>query len=240
MICLYRTLDSTQDEIKRIRKAGMAYPDFGIVRALEQTKGRGRYDRQWLSEAEKNALFSFGYAHHTPLRDAYRLYQMAAVALAEALQARKVNAVIKFPNDILVKGKKIAGILIENMVREGHIYYSIAGVGLNVNQEHFPRELQAVSVLQLTGKYSLPEDWMEDIVSRFRLLRKATAEEIQQKYLYYWQFKGTKKGILDTGGRPVPVKQWLWETEALHVISHEDRHLHLPARSLKLYGENEF
>ncbi|NPA45701.1 MAG: biotin--[acetyl-CoA-carboxylase] ligase [Chlorobi bacterium] len=217
MICLIPKTGSTQDEIKRIIRSGTAYPDFGVVRALEQTGGRGRFGRSWVADGKDNALFSFGFHHRLPAGRSFLLYQLAAVSVVEALRPKGIDAVIKYPNDILCEGRKLAGILLENQLQGNIIRYTVAGIGLNVNQTDFPPGLNAVSIRMITGHKTSVTDWIEDIGARFRENMQGDDDEIQEKYLYYWMFEGPKKGIITVAGKRVEVAGWSWKGEQVIV-----------------------
>lgn len=101
------------------------------VRALHQTAGRGRFNRNWISPADRGLALSvlIGAAGITP--ETVTLFTPAtALAVAEALAERGLPAMVKWPNDVLVRGRKIAGILAERDQRSGAI---VIGIGLNVN-----------------------------------------------------------------------------------------------------------
>lgn len=117
------TLPSTNDYARRLTAGD-------VVRAREQTAGRGQYGRSWVSPADSGVWLSAVVSPPAELCRPVVLTAWAAVAVAEAVRPL-VNRqpAVKWPNDLLVKGKKIAGVLIE---RQGATV--IAGVGLNVRQ----------------------------------------------------------------------------------------------------------
>jgi BirA family transcriptional regulator, biotin operon repressor / biotin---[acetyl-CoA-carboxylase] ligase len=123
-----------------------------VVMAYEQTAGRGQRGNYWFSGAGLNLTFT------VILRPSFLqpssqfvLNQMVSVALINYLKSIGIEAVIKWPNDILVDEQKIAGILIENVLRGEMIESSAVGIGLNVNQDVFPVDLKASSILRETG-----------------------------------------------------------------------------------------
>lgn len=218
MICLYRQLDSTQDELKRLLAAGVEVPPGGVIQAWHQTAGRGRYGRRWTDAQGHNALFSFWLAPHLPYDRSFLLYQTAAVAMAEALNAEGIEAIIKFPNDLLWKGLKLGGILIENTMRKNEIVRSIVGIGLNVNQTVFPAELQAVSVRMITGRFTPPEAWTGLLMRSFENWWNRSARDIQARYLYYWQFKGPKTAAEVPGKGTVKINDSFWSAQKWYII----------------------
>ena len=127
-----------------------------MVVAEEQTGGKGRLGRKWSSAKYKGLFFTL--ILYPPLipSEANVLTLMTAVAVAEAIRNETGVAVgIKWPNDLLVDGKKICGILVELSAEMERINYMVVGVGVNVNQEEsdFPEEvrLSATSLKAHTG-----------------------------------------------------------------------------------------
>ena len=116
----HRLADSTNERAKALAAAGA--PHGTLVTATEQTAGRGRQGRSWLAEAGAAVLMSVVLR---PPPEALPL--AAAVAVAEAVPA---ETAIKWPNDVLVGGRKLAGILVEGRPQEGWV---VLGIGLNVS-----------------------------------------------------------------------------------------------------------
>src|ERR1700752_298971 len=114
-------------------------PEGSAVLAKFQTKGKGQFGTQWESEKEKNILASFVfYPGFLEPKELFMLNQAIALGVYDCVkQVVKKKVSVKWPNDIYVGDKKIAGILIENSITFSDVNYSIAGVGLNVNQEKF-------------------------------------------------------------------------------------------------------
>ena len=125
-----------------------------VVWADQQEKGKGLKGSIWQSEAAKNLTFSFMLKHSIEIKDQFLLNKMVALGLKNFLDSLSVGKVaVKWPNDLLVDQKKIAGTLIENSVSGNLINYSIIGIGLNVNQLKFPDfERKATSIALLSGK----------------------------------------------------------------------------------------
>lgn len=132
----HRVVDSTNERAKALAAAGA--PHGTLVTAGEQTAGRGRQGRSWLAEAGTAVLMSVVLR---PPPEALPL--AAAVAVAEAVPA---EAAIKWPNDVLVDGRKLAGILVEGRPQEGWV---VLGIGLNVGG--FPAELGEIAAALPAG-----------------------------------------------------------------------------------------
>jgi BirA family transcriptional regulator, biotin operon repressor / biotin---[acetyl-CoA-carboxylase] ligase len=130
------------------------------VYALNQTQGRGQKGNQWFSEPEKNLLFSLSFVpDKLNVRNQFILSQRIALTVSYFLDKILPGTRIKWPNDIYFQSHKLGGILIENQLRGTEIALSIIGIGLNINQEDFPKELSnPVSIFQIQGvKYDLHE-----------------------------------------------------------------------------------
>ena len=133
----FRLTDSTNERARALAAAGA--PHGTVVTADEQSAGRGRQGRVWTAPSKSAVLMSVVLRE---LSDTLPL--TAAVAVCEALP---VEARIKWPNDVWIDGRKVAGILVEGRPQEG---WAVLGIGLNVATERFPTELNATS-LRLSG-----------------------------------------------------------------------------------------
>jgi BirA family biotin operon repressor/biotin-[acetyl-CoA-carboxylase] ligase len=134
-----RQTDSTNERARELALGGA--PHGTLVTADEQSAGRGRQGRVWSAPARSAVLMSLVLRD---LREALPL--AAAVAVCEALP---VQAAIKWPNDVWVGGRKVAGILVEGRPQEG---WAVLGVGLNVATEEFPAALRSTATsLHLEG-----------------------------------------------------------------------------------------
>ena len=111
-----------------------------VIRANEQTNGRGHGSNSWESEPEKNLTFSLVLCpQFIEPSGQFLLTKIISIAITKVLLNKLPtdDITIKWPNDIYIGNKKIAGILIQNLIRGHTIGYSIVGIGLNVNQEIF-------------------------------------------------------------------------------------------------------
>ncbi|MGB0366774.1 MAG: biotin--[acetyl-CoA-carboxylase] ligase [Flavobacteriaceae bacterium] len=145
------TIDSTNLALKRKYHKGLA-KHGDVLWALDQVKGKGQRDSQWVSEPNKNLTFSiFLSQEKLMLRSVFVLNCWVALAVKNSLTSLNIPSVsIKWPNDILSENKKLCGILIENLYQgEKHIA-SIVGIGLNVNQINF-FDLTKASSMQLSA-----------------------------------------------------------------------------------------
>ena len=115
-----------------------------------QTFGRGQLGTTWVSEQGKNLTLSLLINFNNfKIQDQFYLSMAVSLGLISALRHFvSVSLKIKWPNDILAEKDKIAGILIENILKSATINYAVIGIGLNVNQEKFPADIENVTSLK--------------------------------------------------------------------------------------------
>jgi BirA family biotin operon repressor/biotin-[acetyl-CoA-carboxylase] ligase len=150
----FTELDSTNSHARRL--AEQRAQEGEVVIAESQTHGRGRLGRRWVSPPYVNLYLSVILRPTLPPIDAPQITLMAAVALADALAAFiPVLPAIKWPNDILAGGKKVAGVLTESACHGERIDFVILGIGVNINYpvESMPDAIQkrATSMISFTG-----------------------------------------------------------------------------------------
>ncbi|MDT8336407.1 MAG: biotin--[acetyl-CoA-carboxylase] ligase, partial [Candidatus Izemoplasmatales bacterium] len=131
-IISFDIIDSTNDYIKKHLES---LSHGAIVTASQQSKGRGRLNNTWQSPLG-NLYFSFILKQNTKQEDLFSLQIKVSLALIKLLEVYNVTSKIKYPNDVLVNNKKIAGILIETSGYT-NIESIIIGIGLNLNQIDF-------------------------------------------------------------------------------------------------------
>lgn len=150
-------LESTKSTNDNAARLICELDNLSVVAAKSQSEGRGQGDHKWHSAPGENILASFvlKYPPLTPPPSGQTLLltEVVTMAVREYILSRGVNSQIKWFNDILVEGRKICGILIENSFTGGAMTHTIAGIGLNINETDFPEDLpNPVSLKQLTGK----------------------------------------------------------------------------------------
>ncbi|MCP8968779.1 biotin--[acetyl-CoA-carboxylase] ligase [Ectobacillus ponti] len=140
------TVDSTQKIAARLAFEGA--PEGTVVVAEEQTAGRGRLSRIWHSPKGTGVWMSIILRPAIPVQQAPQLTLLAAVSVAQAIeQVTGLSVGIKWPNDILIGGKKAVGILTELQADPDQVNAVIIGIGVNVNQqrEHFAEEILPIA-----------------------------------------------------------------------------------------------
>ena len=142
-----------------------------------QTAGRGQTGNSWESEADKNLLCSILLP---PNKNLYFLNIAVGVAIIRLISE---PLTIKWPNDIYWRDKKLAGILVENAIIGNEVKYSIAGIGLNLNQTEFVSDApNPVSLKQITGKEYDIDQWMKDLLDAIQAVLNEPEEAIWTYY----------------------------------------------------------
>jgi len=165
-----------------------------VVYTHKQTHGKGQRGNLWIAEPERNATFSL-ILKPTFLnpKNTFYLSKITALALhdvlTEILNDSQIDIKIKWPNDMLVDSKKIAGVLIENSVSADVLQWSVVGIGINVKQEDFGGLKTATSISLLTQKTPEIEAVMDHFYTHFEKwylrLKKAELKQIDQAYHNY-------------------------------------------------------
>ena len=145
-------IDSTNSFLKK-KMSNIEIDDFTIVYSQNQFKGRGRANKQWISEPNKNLAFSlFRRIKKYEMEHIFLLNVIVSISILELLKKYSVKeASVKWPNDIMVKNKKISGVLIENKFKKNNSINSVIGVGLNINQTDFSGLNNATSIINEIG-----------------------------------------------------------------------------------------
>ncbi|MCX5893980.1 MAG: biotin--[acetyl-CoA-carboxylase] ligase [Deltaproteobacteria bacterium] len=163
----FEAVASTNDLAKELAAQGA--PEGTLVVAEAQTRGRGRLGRQWESPAGTGLYVSLLLRPPLPPSEMPQITLTTAVAVARALKrVAGVAPGIKWPNDLLLNGKKLGGILTEMETESEQIRHLVVGLGLNVNNAAFPAELQpiATSLALATGRphsrVKILQAWLEE------------------------------------------------------------------------------
>jgi BirA family biotin operon repressor/biotin-[acetyl-CoA-carboxylase] ligase len=158
-----------------------------VFLAEEQTAGRGRGANTWQSPRSTGIYCSAVLRPALPPSDVLVLSLMAGLAVQAAIQRTdsRVQPDLKWPNDVLIDGKKVCGILTEMNAEATRVRYIVVGIGINVNQASFPKELQATSLRLATGS-----EW-----SRVELLA-ALLKSLDREYRQFVEGAGRRQSIL--------------------------------------------
>ncbi|MEM8900303.1 MAG: biotin--[acetyl-CoA-carboxylase] ligase [Bacteroidota bacterium] len=166
-------------------------PEGTVIWAHHQTAGKGQRGNTWQSEKGKNLLFSLiYYPDFIPLREVFCLSKAMCLGVRAALAhfLPKELIQVKWPNDVRINHKKVAGILIENHLSAGKLSASITGIGLNVNQEVFHDEVASTAtsmMLQSNAAFDREEvlqHILEEIEQRYLRLTATGSKAMDQEY----------------------------------------------------------
>ena len=166
-----------QKELIKRKEEFFVYTNF-------QTHGRGMTDSTWKSEDDKNILLSLVlYPQFLKPHKQFYFSMIVALTLYEYLEQHSLNCLIKWPNDIIVEKKKIAGILIESEISKSNINFIVAGIGLNLNQTEFSEEYgNPTSLRSETGKTYDKEKVIDDLIKCFKKWYKSL-ENSEYQYI---------------------------------------------------------
>jgi BirA family transcriptional regulator, biotin operon repressor / biotin---[acetyl-CoA-carboxylase] ligase len=193
------SVDSTQKIAHRLAYDGA--PEGTVVLAEEQLSGRGRMDRKWHSPKYTGIWMSVILRPNILPTRAPQLTLLTAVAVVQAIEEiTALTPQIKWPNDILINGKKMTGILTELQAEADRVKTIIIGIGMNVNQktDDFPEEIRPIATSLSIEK--------GEFISRPALIR-AVLTNIEKLYLLY----------LEKGFYPIKL---LWESYAVSIGKH--------------------
>lgn len=182
-------IESTNSYLKDLMQS-TSLENYTVVVAENQTHGRGQMGEVWEVEAGKSLTFSvLVWCEDFDIGSQTYFNMCVSLACSKVLK-RHVAATIKvkWPNDIMAEKDKIAGILIENTIRGNTVVSSVVGIGINVNQIHFPEHLKGVSSLsQIEKKEFNKEDLMHELLHEIHQqvceFEKSAFESIKKQYL---------------------------------------------------------
>lgn len=165
----YNSIDSTQNEIWRLYEKE-ATPNGVLVMADIQTQGKGTHGRKWYTDVANNIAFSFLIKVDCYVKKLDGLTTKIAEIITNILKEKyKIITQIKEPNDIILKNKKLGGILTQTKVIEEKVKCLVIGIGINTNQEKFAPEIEniATSIKKETGKEINSKEFIAEFCNRF-------------------------------------------------------------------------
>ena len=190
-----KSTNSTNSLMKEMLAKGEWPEGEYFVYAGYQTAGRGQTGNSWESEADKNLLCSILLP---PDKDLYFLNIAVGVAILRVIGE---DFTIKWPNDIYYGDKKVAGILVENAIIGNEVKYSIAGIGLNVNQTIFVSNApNPISLKQITGQEYDIDALMQKVYAKVQETLNEDVWEEYKNHLYrrdgFWKYED-QNGIFE-------------------------------------------
>ncbi len=191
----YDSVSSTNDIAHHLAKSGAQ--SGTIIVAEFQTAGRGRGAKKWIAQKGENLTTSVILRPTMPLENLAALPLLVALAIAQAIEeiARR-QVEIKWPNDVLMQRKKVAGVLVETSAQAGAVDYIVVGIGLNVNQAQFPDDLadRATSLFLETGirydKSTLLVSLMRFLDAHYTRFAKGETESLLTTWRAYCKMLG--------------------------------------------------
>jgi BirA family biotin operon repressor/biotin-[acetyl-CoA-carboxylase] ligase len=183
-----QTVDSTNTYLNQLLQNGEVEEGTMVV-AEVQTMGRGQRDNRWESQSGMNLTFSFVlYPNLLAIEYQFMISKFVSLSLFDAIAKYKPEVRIKWPNDIYIGRKKIAGILIENIIKGSKISSTIIGIGLNINQLNFGDNLLSATSLAIeTQKQYNVNSVLDEVVSqlntRFNELELKNYNKLSLDYL---------------------------------------------------------
>lgn len=215
----FSVLPSTQSYLLNLLKKDKMEKRL-LVSADWQTQGRGQRGNKWLGEKRQNLYLSFSLPDlQLPAHSAFLLNEAVSICLVQWLADELgLLAAIKWPNDILLNGQKVGGILINTNILAGKVKQAVIGIGINVNQRSFPQlPRQATSLALQTNTIYVIWALRNSLVAYlnkhliYGLEDNTSTRETYLQYLYLWgreswfEIKGKKEKMrligLDESGR---------------------------------------
>ena len=174
-ILSYKKVDSTNTIAYALAEKGLK--EGSVILAEEQEKGKGRHGRTWLSPSKSGIYLSVILRPQITPNEISKITLLAAVAAARAIrETADLQAMIKWPNDILVNHKKVCGILTEMKAEQDRVDFIVIGIGINVNTQMKQLPKGASSLRE-----ELPDSRTDEQVSRVALTRKLI-EKLEEDY----------------------------------------------------------
>lgn len=219
----YTVTDSTNNEIRRLAEQGE--PEGTLALAEEQNKGKGRRGRDWMTPAGSAVAMSLLLRPAIEPANASMVTLVMGLAVAAACrELYGVDARIKWPNDVVVDGKKICGILTEMSCGADGVHYVVIGVGINTCVEAFPEELldKAVSLHKLTGNRPDRAELIACCMKKFeeyyeKFLETENLSQLKEAYNGYLAGKGGMVRVLEPGNEYSGISEGIDERGELQV-----------------------
>jgi BirA family biotin operon repressor/biotin-[acetyl-CoA-carboxylase] ligase len=194
-IHFFEVCDSTNKIAKKLAANGE--PEGSVVVAEKQTGGRGRLNREWFSPPG-GLWFSLILRPRVSPGEVFIFNLAAAVSIVAILKKLSLEGEIKWPNDINIEGKKVAGILLEVATQPDIVEYLVIGIGINVNinQSLFPAEIQAqaISLAQVLGTELNRASVLANLLFELEATYKAIKEGEKERIIRDWKRSCTTLG----------------------------------------------
>jgi len=181
------TVDSTNNFAANLIKETNVV-EGTVILSEKQTNGRGQSGNSWHSAYGDNVTCSYILCpKFLKVDHQFYISIITSLAISSTLKSYGISPKIKWPNDILIGSRKVAGILIENTISGQTLNHSIVGIGLNVNQTSFELGLSATSMANVTGQIQVKEQVLsrlsENLEKYYLQLRTGGEEALKEEYL---------------------------------------------------------
>lgn len=204
-------IDSTNNYAIRLIDANKARHGLTIT-AQTQSAGKGQRGKIWVDEPGQSLLMSIILLPNREINEQFVFNSAVAVAVVNVLKSfcPKCGIRIKWPNDIIINDKKAGGILIENVLRGNRWTHCIVGLGLNIEQRSFPKDLPYATSLRIATGINTNITKLRDSIREFIIQTaiKQPPEEIMAQYNGLLYKRGQKQTFSDSSGK--------WEATILH------------------------
>lgn len=202
----YPVLGSTNTHMINLLASGEPMDEFCVVMTEEQSAGRGQGSNRWSSRTGKNLTFSILLLPDIPASDHFYLNMCVSLGVMRAVATYTGGAQVKWPNDIYVSDRKICGILIESSIKGGHIIRSVAGIGINVNQDEFEEWVPNPTSVRLetgseTDIIAILDETVRYIAGYCSMMRGGQKAAILDEYHENMYLRGCKAIFEDADGR---------------------------------------
>ncbi len=187
---------------------GASLNNFTAIAANHQTAGRGRLDRTWLDRPGTSLLFSLVLKPNIDLSSATLITPVLSLAVCDLLETLSIDSSIRWPNDVLVGDKKIAGILSEASF-SNRLDFVVASCGLNVTQsadELAQIDRPATSIFAETGTKNVPKELFPALIANFGIRYDAFLKHGSPSFFEEWEKKMSLRGqdvLIDLGKRTI-------------------------------------
>jgi BirA family biotin operon repressor/biotin-[acetyl-CoA-carboxylase] ligase len=212
--------DSTNAVLVRLSKEGAV--EGTVVIADAQTQGRGRIGKPWFSPPGVNLHLSVLLKPPIPLNEARLLTLIGSLAVADAVEAHGVKVQVKWPNDVLVNDKKIAGVLAEVQTHDGRVEQMILGIGANLN-------IDRPSMDQLLGDAALGATSLREVLGRTVDRNAFAARLLESLEQRYFDFRAH-------GKRPL-LKEWRSRSFLGRRVTVREENMHVEGVAMDLDEE---
>lgn len=234
------SVDSTNRYARVLAREGA--PHGTLVIAREQTAGRGRRGRSWISPAGEGLFMSLIIRPQGPAQETARLSLQTALATARAIErVSGLTARIKWPNDIVCQGRKTCGMLLEMDMEGGRVASVVAGVGVNVHQTCFPEEIAhtASSLDLLAGKRVDEEALVEAFLEAFDETQQLAAggnAALMQAYRAYSATLGQRVQVIAIDSTYTGMAAEVTDSGSLIVVDEEGQYREVLAADVSVRG----